>query len=113
MNPSNPSMATVSSGSYEAYQPPQQDALPRAESPPPLPGEPEPAPPRAEAEMDAAAAVPTGRSSRSPGADGQFGRIRDSNADIAGMVGLQQGTSSNLQRHDAYMSDGNKHSDDE
>lgn len=91
----NPSMSNVSTGnSYEAYNPNREEDLPRAESPPPLPG------------MDGshAASVKDGVASRegSPPPQGQF---RDSDAEIMGMVGLQQGRSTQSDdRHDTCMS---------
>lgn len=97
MNPSMPSVNT-----YTAYSP--DSTLPRAESPPPLPGT-EPATVGGRAvEMDATPAV-----QRHDG--GTYGQLRDSDADVAGMVGLQQGQIP--QRHDTYMSEGSKYSTDE
>lgn len=98
-NPStNPSSAAV--GSYDPYNP--DAGLARAESPPPLPGQPATA-----QEMDAGP-QPSG------GGYGQYGQLRDSDADVAGMVGLQQGQGPvPPQRHDTYMSDGSKYSTDE
>ncbi|KAI8675133.1 hypothetical protein NCS57_00413400 [Fusarium keratoplasticum] len=99
-NSTNPSMPSVSAVSYTAYTP--DSALPRAESPPPLPGT-QPATIGGQAiEMDAA---PTAQR------EGENGQLRDSDADVAGMVGLQQGRIP--QRHDTYMSDGSKYSTDE
>ena len=47
-----------------------------------------------------------------PNAYGQYGgSIRDSDTDVAGMVGLQQGRPPN--RHDTVLSDGSKYSTDE
>lgn len=98
-NPSAPS----SNGGYAPYNPEVGGGLPRAESPPPLPtgahgvgGE--------AIEMDA---TPT----ETPKGFGQFGQLRDSDVDVAGMVGLQQGRAPD--RHDTYMSDGSKYSSDE
>jgi hypothetical protein len=45
------------------------------------------------------------------GGYGQYGQLRDSDVDVAGMVGLQQGQGPG--RHDTYMSDGSKYSTDE
>lgn len=96
----NPSMPSVNT--YTAYSP--ESTLPRAESPPPLPGT-EPATVGGRAvEMDATPAV-----QRHDG--GTYGQLRDSDADVAGMVGLQQGQIP--QRHDTYMSEGSKYSTDE
>jgi hypothetical protein len=62
-------------------------------------------------EMDAHSGSPA----HAPQNFGSFNGIRDSDADIAGMVGLQQGMSNNNapNRHDTYMSDGSKYSSDE
>ena len=97
----NPSMPSVSTGSYDAYNPDRDSELPRAESPPPLPGAPGQA-----VEMDAT----TGSPQHAPQGFGQF---RDSDADIAGMVGLQQGRGPTPNRHDTYMSETSKYSTDE
>lgn len=89
----NPSMPSVSTGnSYEAYNPSREEDLPRAESPPPLPG----------MEGNHAASSNNGAAREDSPSQGQF---RDSDADIMGMVGLQQGraTPSN-NRHEGYMS---------
>ena len=61
----------------------EHDDLPRAESPPPLPGQ--------VAEMG-------------------YDNIRDSDTDVAGMIGLQQGHGP--ARHDTIMSEGSKYSTD-
>lgn len=75
---------------YEAYNPTREEDLPRAESPPPLPG------------ADDGVAVPrTGTPQQSSQQNAGF---RDSDADIMGMVGLQQGRSTPSRRHDTYMS---------
>ncbi|RGP62120.1 hypothetical protein FLONG3_10326 [Fusarium longipes] len=96
-NPSVPSLNT-----YTAYRP--ESSLPRAESPPPLPGT-EPATVGGRAvEMDA---TPTVQDNQR----GNYGQLRDSDADVAGMVGLQQGQIP--QRHDTIMSEGSKYSTDE
>ncbi|CAM1502113.1 Fc.00g040970.m01.CDS01 [Cosmosporella sp. VM-42] len=100
----NPSMPTVNGG-YAAYTPDSAD-LPRAESPPPLPGTvPETIGGQA-IEMDAAPNDPN----RQYG--GQYGQLRDSDVDVAGMVGLQQGQAP-PGRHDTYMSEESKYSSDE
>lgn len=95
-NPStNPSSAAVNN--YEPYNP---DAnLARAESPPPLAGG-----PGQVQEMDAAPPA-------NGGGYGQYGQLRDSDVDVAGMVGLQQGQAPG--RHDTFMSEGSKYSSDE
>ncbi|KAI8308479.1 pH-response regulator protein palI/prr-5 [Colletotrichum sp. SAR11_59] len=104
-NPSLPSIPQQQG--YEAYNP-DRNSLPRAESPPPLPGD-APAPMVGQAvEMDARTGSPA---QPPPG----FGQFRDSDADIAGMVGLQQGggNRSNPQRHDTYMSETSRYSQDD
>ncbi|WYZ39194.1 hypothetical protein EsH8_III_001108 [Colletotrichum jinshuiense] len=103
-NPSLPSIPQQQG--YDAYTP-DRASLPRAESPPPLPGDMPPSVGQA-VEMDAA----TGSPAHPPQGFGQF---RDSDADIAGMVGLQQngGNRHNPPRHDTYMSEGSRYSTDE
>ncbi|KAH8802860.1 SUR7/PalI family-domain-containing protein [Xylogone sp. PMI_703] len=91
----------------------RRSSLPRAESPPPLPGlddgpigqAVELASPTGEAvEMDATPTSP----SRAPAQFGtQFGGVRASDGDVAGMVGLQQ---QKLERHE---SEGSKYSQEE
>ncbi|KAI9163344.1 pH-response regulator protein palI/prr-5 [Paramyrothecium foliicola] len=99
----NPSMPNINP-TYEAYNP-DTESLPRAESPPPLPGSgPDPSTIGRAVEMDAAAA-------EAPRGYGQYGQLRDSDADVAGMVNLQQGQIPN--RHDTIMSEGSKYSTDE
>lgn len=80
--------------------------LPRAESPPPLPGQ---VPRGGQAiEMDAAPLGPP------PHAYGQHNQLRDSDADVAGMVGLQQGRPmAGAAGRETFMSDGSKYSTDE
>ncbi|KAL0937661.1 ph signal transduction protein [Colletotrichum truncatum] len=105
-NSTNPSLPSIPQQGYEAYNP-DRNSLPRAESPPPLPGDVPPPPVGQAVEMDAA----TGSPAHPPQGFGQF---RDSDADIAGMVGLQQNSNrSNPQRHDTYMSEGSRYSTDE
>lgn len=92
--------------SYHAYTP--SSDFPRAESPPPLPGgelihnRP--------VEMDATPS-PINTTPQ------QYGALRDSDADVAGMVGLQQAriASPNMvnQRHDTYMSETSHYSTDD
>ncbi|KAJ3528271.1 hypothetical protein NM208_g10276 [Fusarium decemcellulare] len=95
-------MPSVNTAGYSAYTP--DSALPRAESPPPLPGT-EPATVGGRPiEMDASPAAQRQET-------GEYGQLRDSDADVAGMIGLQQGRIP--QRHDTYMSDGSKYSTDE
>jgi len=74
-------------GGYEAYAP--QNDLPRAESPPPLPGVDDGIGRQPAVEMDAA----TGRPTQPGGGYGQYG-IRDSDADVAGMLAMQQARTS-------------------
>lgn len=108
-NSTNPSLPSVSQGSYDAYNP-QRSSLPRAESPPPMPDDVPMAPVGQAIEMDASSGSPA----HSPRNFGSFNNIRDSDADIAGMVGLQQGRSASAQaRHETYMSEGSKYSTDE
>lgn len=105
----NPPMPSASTGSYEAYNPDRagrESILPRAESPPPLPGTDENMPGQA---------VATHNGSSSPSNSPQnYGQFRDSDADIMGMVGLQQGlpqrSNTNQGRHDTYMSEASKYS---
>lgn len=91
LNPSMPSVAT--SNSYEAYNPSREEDLPRAESPPPLPG----------TERDLTPPAAIGMNART-GTPEQGPQFRDSDADIMGMVGLQQGRATPSNRHDTYMS---------
>ncbi|KAG0650508.1 pH-response regulator 5 [Hyphodiscus hymeniophilus] len=80
------SPAPPSTNQYAAYRPDDtRSSLPRAESPPPLPGLGH-EPIGQAIEMDAT----TGSPSTAPKGFGQFGQLRDSDADVAGMVGLQQ-----------------------
>lgn len=83
MNPSMPNVAPPNT--YEAYNPGREEDLPRAESPPPLPG------------ME-----PTGSGVMRTGSPSQGQQFRDSDADIMGMVGLQQGRSTPAQRHETF-----------
>ncbi|TEA20161.1 pH-response regulator protein palI/prr-5 [Colletotrichum sidae] len=106
-NSTNPSLPNIPQQGYEAYNP-DRSSLPRAESPPPLPGDVPPPMVGQAVEMDAR----TGSPAHPPQGFGQF---RDSDADIAGMVGLQQNPNSRLnpQRHDTYMSETSRYSSDE
>lgn len=89
-------------GGYAAYNPARDD-LPRAESPPPLPGfDDVPASDQA-VEMDA--------TSHGRGGVGQYG-IRDSDSDVAGMLALQQGRLM-PDRHETYVSEASRYSQDE
>ncbi|PNY25153.1 pH-response regulator protein palI/RIM9 [Tolypocladium capitatum] len=76
------------------------DEFPRAESPPPLAGS---GTTRGIGPVDAAPP-------KLPNTFGRFGQIRDSDVDVAGMVGLQQGRPPG--RHDTVMTDGSKYSTD-
>ncbi|KAK0633666.1 SUR7/PalI family-domain-containing protein [Immersiella caudata] len=79
----NPSVA----GSYDAYN--QQPDLPRAESPPPLPGVDDGISRQQAVEMDAGSRG----APQEAGAFTQYG-IRDSDADVAGMLAMQQARTS-------------------
>lgn len=106
-----PTPDTVGTGGYEAYNGDQASELPRAESPPPLPGTESTivAPTSRAVEMGAT----TGSPARPPQGFGQFpNQLRDSDADVAGMLALQQARAS-PHRHDTYMSEASKYSQDE
>jgi hypothetical protein len=100
----NQSVSNVSSSGYDAYTP-NGDDLPRAESPPPLPGIDDGVRPGQAVEMDAT----TGSPAHAPRGFGQF-NIRDSDSDVAGMLALQQARSSAADRH---MSDASRYSQEE
>ncbi|EFQ26686.1 pH-response regulator [Colletotrichum graminicola] len=108
-NSTNPSLPSIpQQQGYETYNP-ERTSLPRAESPPPLPGDVPPLMAGQAVEMNAV----TGSPSHAPTGFGQF---RDSDADIAGMVGLQQQNGGNRappRRHDTYMTEGSRYSTDE
>lgn len=88
-----------------AYDHGGQGDLPRAESPPPMPTTTEHARSGNNAmEMDAA---PLDH----PSTYGNYGALRDSDADVAGMVGLQQNRDE-LPPRQPYLSDGSKYSSD-
>ncbi|KFG85557.1 pH-response regulator protein palI/RIM9 [Metarhizium anisopliae] len=80
--------------------------LPRAESPPPLPGQ-----------VPGGSRAPdtdtTPLSPPPPNAYGQHNLLRDSDVDVAGMVGLQQGRPMLGGGRETIMSDGSKYSTDE
>lgn len=110
-----PMMATAPNGNgnggYDAYDP-DRSSLPRAESPPPMPGLDGPV--GQAVEMDAT----TGSPSHAPKGFGQFnnntGALRESDSDVAGMIGLQQArTSGNGGGHDTLISESSKYSTDE
>lgn len=93
MNNLNPPLPSVATGNtYEAYNPNKEEDLPRAESPPPLPG------------TEDKFAAPVNEINSRTGSPSQAQQFRDSDADIMGMVGLQQGRATPAQRHDTYMS---------
>jgi len=94
----NASQPSVSTGSYDPYNPARESDLPRAESPPPLP---EMAASAVAVEMDAASGSPQ----HPPKDFGQYGHIRESDSDIAGMVGLQQGMRPPANQNEAYPRD--------
>ncbi|QPG97464.1 hypothetical protein C2857_006366 [Epichloe festucae Fl1] len=78
--------------------------LPRAESPPPLPGLATGGGPAIE--MDAAPLAP-------PNSFGHHNQLRDSDADVAGMVGLQQDRAMVGGGRDTVLSEGSRYSTDE
>jgi len=102
--PSQEAYRRPSQGEYAAYNADDRSSLPRAESPPPLPGLDTGVVGQA-VEMDAS----TGSPSNAPKGFGQFGNIRESDGDVAGMVGLQQ---QRLQRQ-TVDSDASRYSSDE
>jgi hypothetical protein len=92
---------------YTAYNPEEaRDSLPRAESPPPMSGLGTEGPVGQAVEMDAT----NGSPSNPPSGFGQFG-VRDSDGDVAGMVGLQQQRI--MQGHETVGSDTSRYSSDE
>lgn len=97
-------------GQYAAYNPGEnRDDLPRAESPPPMPGLESQGPVGQAIEMDAT----TGSPSKAPEGFGtQYGAVRDSDVDVAGMVGLQQQRQNHPPR-DSRLTDGSVYSSDE
>ncbi|KAH7158120.1 SUR7/PalI family-domain-containing protein [Dactylonectria estremocensis] len=100
-NSANPSMPSVNAA-YNSYATVSTvSSLPRAESPPPLPGT-EPATIGGQAiEMDA---NPAGQRDKT--------YIRESDSDVAGMINLQQGMMP-PNRHDTYMTESSRYSGDE
>lgn len=96
-------------GEYAAYNPEDRISdLPRAESPPPLSGLGTEGPVGQAIEMDAT----TGSPSTAPKGFGQFGQLRESDGDVAGMVGLQQ-QRQNLAVRETQISDTSRYSSDE
>lgn len=100
----NQSLSNVSAGGYDAYNDDRND-LPRAESPPPLPGVDDNVLPGQALEMDAT----TGSPAHAPHGFGQYG-TRDSGSDVAGMLALQQTRDTGTERH---MSDQSRYSQEE
>lgn len=98
----NQSASNVSSSGYDTYGS-ERDELPRAESPPPLPGVDDGPLPGQAVEMDAT----TGSPAHAPQGFGQF-NIRDSDSDVAGMLALQQARTS-----DRHMSETSRYSNEE
>lgn len=82
--------------------------LPRAESPPPLPEPTESAVSSSghAIEMDATPAAASSNSGV------QYGNLRDSDTDVAGMVDLQQGKKLSSPRRETFASDGSRYSQD-
>jgi hypothetical protein len=94
-------------GAYSGYNGGDiRDSLPRAESPPPMPGIDSPGPVGQAVEMNAATGSP---SHAQQGFGNHFG-VRDSDSDIAGIVGLQQQRVN--MNHDTMISDGSRYSND-
>ncbi|KAK1758463.1 SUR7/PalI family-domain-containing protein [Echria macrotheca] len=85
--PSAPGYGSAAAGAYDAYNP--QAELPRAESPPPLPGIDDGVPSRQVVEMDAN----SGNLPHQAGGYTQYG-IRESDSDVAGMLAMQQARTS-------------------
>ena len=83
-----------------------RDSLPRAESPPPMPGIDSPGAVGQAVEMDAT----TGSPSHTPQGFGNHFGVRDSDSDIAGIVGLQQQRAN--MNHDTMISDASRYSND-
>ncbi|KAK3996978.1 SUR7/PalI family-domain-containing protein [Cladorrhinum sp. PSN332] len=99
----NQPATNVPAGGYNSYD--HERDLPRAESPPPLPGLDDGRLPGQAVEMDATTG--TGLS--------QYG-IRDDDSDVAGMLALQQGRLSpgmGASRHDTYITEASRYSQDE
>ena len=97
-------------GEYAAYNRDEsRGSLPRAESPPPLPGLDTQGSVGQAIEMDATTGSP---STEPKGFGAQFGQLRDSDGDVAGMVGLQQ-QRQNLAGRDTQISDGSRYSSEE
>ncbi|KAI0476092.1 pali-domain-containing protein [Xylariaceae sp. FL0804] len=98
-------------GNYGPYDGQRGSELPRAESPPPLPGFESSSQPGV-GQAVAMGAV-TGSPAHAPADFGQFNNhLRDSDADVAGMLALQEARTSAAQRHDTLMTEGSKYSQD-
>lgn len=96
-----------SSNRFMPYRPDLE--LPRAESPPPLP-EPTESAISSSAQAIEMDATPAAASSNS---GDQYGNLRDSDTDVAGMVNLQQGKKPSSPRRETFASDGSRYSQDE
>ncbi|UKZ74082.1 hypothetical protein TrVFT333_001738 [Trichoderma virens FT-333] len=96
-----------SSNRFVPYRP--DPDLPRAESPPPLPEATESAVSSVGQAIEMDATPAAGASN----GDGQYGNLRDSDTDVAGMVNLQQGYQPSSARRETFASDGSKYSEDE
>lgn len=95
--------ANAAPGGYGAYGSP----YPRAESPPDMTSTVSSQPGQA-IEMEG-----TTMATAISGPTTNYTAVRDSDSDVAGMVGLQQGYGANRQPTDSYMSEGSKYSNDE
>ncbi|KAI1176383.1 pali-domain-containing protein [Nemania sp. FL0916] len=113
-NPSMPSVSTgvTNAGGYQPYRPDDANDLPRAESPPPLPG----TDPSSSGSVGQAVEMDhtTGSPAHPPAGFEQFNsHIRDSDTDVAGMLALQEARTYSPQRHDTVDSQAGKISRDE
>ncbi|KAI2620559.1 pali-domain-containing protein [Hypoxylon sp. NC1633] len=107
----NISAGAADPGGYQAYNPDRASELPRAESPPPMPGvdDAHEMPVGQAVEMDAS----TGSPAHQPRGFGQFNnQLRDSDADVAGMLALQQARTS-AQHHDTFGSEESRYSSED
>ena len=102
----NSSAPNLGAGGYDAYS--SASSLPRAESPPPLSDMPMPVQQQQQRPVVEMDGTPANTSDGST----QLGTIRDSDTDVAGMVGLQQARSGSRPT-DSYMSDSSKYSGEE
>ncbi|KAI1493977.1 pali-domain-containing protein [Biscogniauxia mediterranea] len=108
MEPSIPDVATGAVGAttpYQTYNSDRASDLPRAESPPPLPGTENPVEPAIDLDATSSSAHTAGY--------GQHNQLRDSDTDVAGMLALQEVGTFPAQRHDTYMSETSKYSQEE